>query len=278
MWPWPPSRSICRSTRSRPPSTDATSSANSGSLMCPVRSVIGRPRSVGRMLNRLEIAGVKLRITSLAVQEHGGDVGAVEQVLQVGVGPVQRVHLARQLGIDGVQLLVDGLQLLLARLQLLVGGLELLVDRLQFLVGGFQLLQRRLVLLHQRLQPLARLPQLLLQLQAGARRGVLTGRGSHASSRLTRRAIVGEQHEVLAPPPSCCCQWLDGQGDELYPAVLVLHGHAAAQWRCGWFAPLRGTASGRSSRNPLRTIVRSCRFGRPGRLLPGICRCGKRNT
>ena len=69
-----------------------------------------------------------------------------------------------------LQLLVDRLQLLLAGLQLLVGRLQLLVDRDQLLVGGFQLLERGLVFLDRRLQPLAGVAQLVLELRTAARR------------------------------------------------------------------------------------------------------------
>jgi hypothetical protein len=48
----------------------------------------------------------------LPVEEDGGDVGALEEILQVVVGPVQDIDLAAQLLVDGLQLLLRGPQLL----------------------------------------------------------------------------------------------------------------------------------------------------------------------
>ena len=122
----------------------------------------------------------------VAVEEHRGDLRALEQVAQVARWlRSSSSTLPAQLGVDGVQLLVDGLQLLLGGLQLLVGGLQLLVDRDQLLVGGLQLLERRLVFLDGRLQALARFAQLVLQ--AGARR---RRTGAAAAARLPRESAA----------------------------------------------------------------------------------------
>ncbi len=66
-------------------------------------------------------AGREALYPQLVVQEQRGDLGALEQVLQVAVGPRQFVHPTVQLAVDRLQLLIDRLQLLLGGLQLLVG-------------------------------------------------------------------------------------------------------------------------------------------------------------
>ena len=76
----------------------------------------------------------------VTVEEEGGEVGGVEEVLHVVAGARQLVHLGQQLLVDGLQLLVHRLHLLLGGGQLLVGGLQLLVGGLQLLVGGLELL------------------------------------------------------------------------------------------------------------------------------------------
>ncbi len=57
----------------------------------------------------------------VVVQEDRRDLGAFQQVLQVGVGAAQVIDPVPQFAVDGLQLLVDRLQLLLGGLQLLVG-------------------------------------------------------------------------------------------------------------------------------------------------------------
>ena len=73
------------------------------------------------------------------IEEQGGDIGAVQHVLQI----VRRGALAfqgfLQLAVQRGEFLVEGLQFLLRGHQLLVGGLELLVDRQRLLVDGFLL-------------------------------------------------------------------------------------------------------------------------------------------
>ncbi len=99
----------------------------------------------------------------IVVQEDRGDLGAFEQVLQVGVGPGEVVDPVGQLAVDGLQLLIEGLQLLLRGLQLLVGRLQLLVDGLVFFVGGLQLLVGAFQLLDGGLEAFLGQPELGLQ-------------------------------------------------------------------------------------------------------------------
>ena len=131
----------------------------------------------------------------LRVEKHGCDLGALEQVLQIVVGVIERLHLADKLGVDGVQLLVDGLQFLFRSLQLLVGGLHFFVDRDQLLVGGFQLLQRGLIFLEHRLQAFARLAQFAFDMGSrpvGGQRMGLTA----SSLCQSRHSLIHEQDEV----------------------------------------------------------------------------------
>ena len=76
-----------------------------------------------------------------AVEQNRGDLDALEQIAQIGVGAVELVDLAVEFGVDRVQLFVNRLQLLLGRSQLLVGILEFLIDRNHFLVRSLELLQ-----------------------------------------------------------------------------------------------------------------------------------------
>ena len=99
----------------------------------------GPAHIAGDELDELVGPGGEAPHVELVVQEHGGDVRAVEQVLHVVVGAGQLVHLGLQLGVDRLQLLVQGLHLLLGGGQLLVGGLQFLVGGLQLLVGGLEL-------------------------------------------------------------------------------------------------------------------------------------------
>ena len=65
----------------------------------------------------------------LAVQEHRRDLGVLQQVLDVAVGPTEFLDPVVQFRVDGVQLFVDRGQLLPGRFQLLIRGLQFLVDR-----------------------------------------------------------------------------------------------------------------------------------------------------
>ena len=89
------------------------------------------------------------------------------------------------------ELRVDGLQLLVDRLDLLLRGLQLFIGGLQLLVGGFQLLQRRVVFFHGRLQLLARVAQLALELSVGA---VLRSGALATALRGCIGADIGEHH------------------------------------------------------------------------------------
>ena len=111
----------------------------------------------------LDGGGGELLDPQLAVDEDGGDAGALEEVLEVAVGAVELFQLFLQLGVDRLQLLVDRLQLLLGGLELLVGRLQLLVHRQELLVGGDQLLVRALQLFQGRLEVVLGGPQLGLQ-------------------------------------------------------------------------------------------------------------------
>ena len=139
-----------------------------------------------------------------AVEEDGGDVGAVEQVLHVAVDQRQVVHFRLQLGVDRVQLFVERLHLFLRGGQLLVGRLQFLIGRLQFLVGRFEFLARGLHFVAHGLDFIARLRQLLLQLQ---HLGI--GRAAAAHFGRQRHAGKGQEHHAAqatragsAPRPS----------------------------------------------------------------------------
>ncbi len=71
------------------------------------------------------------------VEEHGCNLRAVQQVLQIAVEALHCLVLALQLAIDRLQLFVDRLQLLLGALELLVGGLQLFGDGLVLSVADF---------------------------------------------------------------------------------------------------------------------------------------------
>ena len=92
--------------------------------------VANRPPEVGRQ--KLE-QGVRRRREPLdvqrAVQANGGNLAAVEQVVEVGVDFFQLAHLE-------FQLLVDRGEFFVERLQLFLGTLQFFVERTQFLVGG----------------------------------------------------------------------------------------------------------------------------------------------
>ena len=128
-----------------------------------------RPSPVGR--DQIEDRGNRRGETAndeLAVEQNRGDLGALEQVAQIGVGAVELVDLAVEFGVDRMQLFIDRLQLLLGGLQLLVGGLQLLIDRNHFLVRGLELLQCAFIFLDRRLQTLPRVAQFVMQLRQAA--------------------------------------------------------------------------------------------------------------
>ena len=87
-----------------------------------VGEISERPAAVGR--DQVEDPRHRRGVAAdqqVAVEEDGGDPGALEQVAQVRIGAIQLLHLSGQLKVDGLQLLVDRLLLLLGGFQLLVG-------------------------------------------------------------------------------------------------------------------------------------------------------------
>ena len=113
---------------------------------------------------------------------------ATVQVIQVAVQTVQFLVAALHLLVDGDQLFVSGFQLFFRRLQLFVDALQLFVGRLHLLVGSLEFLVTCFVFLQYRLQVIARLGQLALQLSnltglivCSARRHL-----AHASTRAFR--------------------------------------------------------------------------------------------
>ena len=97
------------------------------------------------------------------VEEHGRNLRAVQQVLQVAVEALHRVVLALQLTIDRLQLFVDRLQLLLGGLEFFVGGLQLFGDGLILLRRGLHVLDVGLELIGGGLQLGLGCAQLLFQ-------------------------------------------------------------------------------------------------------------------
>src|SRR5262245_8223889 len=231
-----------------------------------------RPATVAG--NEIEDAGHGWREAAkdqLAVEKDGGDLRAFIQVLEVGIGAIEFVDLDGQLVIDGLQLLVDRLQLLLRRFQLLVGRLQLLVDRGHLLVTGFELFDRGLVLLRHRLQPLARLAQLALEMLEVAvaplalallgRTLLRRGRGQLAehdeiehlvvihAQRLDRDPdklglVVASQLDVVAHRGALRFDRLVQGGTQRQAQALARHRHQRAAWPPGWRLQILSGAGG----------------------------------
>src|SRR6516162_7880592 len=98
----------------------------------------------------------------ISVEEDRRYLGALEQVVEIAVGPVELVDFRAELVIDGLQFLIDRLQFLLRSFELFIGRLQFLIDREQLFIGRAKLFVRRLELLDCRLQSLLGLLQLLL--------------------------------------------------------------------------------------------------------------------
>ena len=64
--------------------------------------------------------------TQLVVEKDRGDLGGLEQVLEIGVRPAELLDPVRELAVDGLQLLVGRLKLFLGGLHLLIGGFQFL--------------------------------------------------------------------------------------------------------------------------------------------------------
>jgi len=92
----------------------------------------GRPTSPAISLISRVVACEAAHL-QLAVQEHCGDIGAVQQVLHVVAGAREVVQLGLQFGVHRLQFLVQ-------RLHLFLRGGQFLVDGLLFFAGGLQLL------------------------------------------------------------------------------------------------------------------------------------------
>ena len=117
-----------------------------------------------------------------AIDEHRGDVGGGDEVLQIVVDLAGFLDLGFELVVDGDQFFVDRLQFFLAGLQFLGGRPQFLVDRLQLFVGRLELLGRGLGLLDGQLQLLLGSLQLGLQLGEHAVLGlgvIAAGVGAH---------------------------------------------------------------------------------------------------
>lgn len=114
-------------------------------------------------MQHLRDRGREIHHAQIVVEEYGGDLRALEEILEVAGGARQFLDTMRQLAIDGGQLLVDRLQLLTRSLELLVRRLKLLVERLVFLVRGFQLFIGALQLLDGGLEALPRRAQLAFE-------------------------------------------------------------------------------------------------------------------
>ena len=171
----------------------------------------------------------------LVVEEHGSDVGAFEQVVQVVVGAIERIHLAAEFDIDGMQFLVDGLELFLGSLQFLVRRLQLFIDRYQLFVGGLQFLQRRFVFLDDRLEPVAGLVQLALHDDGRVVRGRPAERRAFASH---DRALIGERDQQQRLAHRAFGQGFDGDADELHALLVDLDGESFARGGASAFQAL----------------------------------------
>ena len=180
--------------------------SRSGTTTASLRSLIGRPTSVGSRFSTASAGGVKRRIRRSLPTMTTGMLDAGEQVHEVVVD-LSQLHVAvLELLVDRGQLLVGRLQLLLGRLQLLVGALQLLVAREDLLVGRAQLLVGGVLLLDHRLQVLLRRGQLLRgSLHQLARRPSRAGpparlrrRGAGCGASLRRRPPGTGRGEQLA--------------------------------------------------------------------------------
>ena len=169
-----PGRWICRSSMTNVCRTRFNSAVRSPSAKSR-RKVADRPSHVA--VEQVE-EGCGRRREALdaqrTVQEEGGDLGAADEVLKVGVGLIQLLNLLAQLGVDGRQLFVDRLHLLLGTLEFLIGRLQFLVQRQQLFMVAFLALAGRLPLLDHGLQLALGGLQFRLQLLHGE----LFGKGS----------------------------------------------------------------------------------------------------
>jgi len=76
--------------------------------MRPTISVSGRPKAADH---------------KVAVEKDRCDLGALKQVVEIGVGPIELVDLHAELVVDCLQFLIDRLQFFFRRFKFLVGRL-----------------------------------------------------------------------------------------------------------------------------------------------------------
>src|SRR6266700_5011374 len=161
-----------------------------------------------------------------AVQEYGGYIRALEQVLQVAIGPIQRFDLVAELGVDRVQFLVDGLKLLLGGLELLIGRLHLLVDGDQFLIGRLQFFERGFVFLDHRLKSIARLTQFPFDMERSA---LLDGSGSSQRFLATENRPLVDEHDHVERLACAIPQRFDENIDDLIATRFGFDGYALSR-------------------------------------------------